>query len=57
MRAQLMNTRGELVEDFLIDWGRHSTHILNSVSPAMTCSMPFADYVFNEAETRGYLQS
>jgi L-2-hydroxyglutarate oxidase LhgO len=57
IRAQLMNTRGELVEDFLIEWGKHSIHILNSVSPGMTCSMPFADYVFNEAETRGYLQS
>jgi L-2-hydroxyglutarate oxidase len=56
IRAQLMNTRGELIEDFLVEWGNHSIHVLNSVSPGMTCSMPFAEYVFNEAQSRGYLQ-
>lgn len=55
IRAQLLNDRGELVDDFVLEWGRSSIHVLNSVSPGMTCAMPFADYVVRQAEERGYL--
>lgn len=46
IRAQLVNTRKmELVNDFLIENGDRSTHVLNAVSPAFTCSLPFAEHV------------
>jgi len=46
MRAQLLDKRRlELVQDFVIEGDRHSTHVLNAVSPAFTCAFPFADFV------------
>jgi len=55
IRAQLLNDRGELVDDFVLEWGHSSIHVLNSVSPGMTCAMPFAEYVVGQAIDRGYL--
>ena len=55
IRAQLLNYRGELVDDFVLEWGHSSIHVLNSVSPGMTCAMPFAEYVVGQAIDRGYL--
>lgn len=49
IRAQLLNTKtNELVQDFVIERGKNSIHILNAVSPAFTCSFAFAKYVVNE---------
>lgn len=49
IRAQLLDTeRNELVMDFIIEHAHHSTHILNAVSPAFTCSFAFAKYVVNQ---------
>ena len=49
IRAQLLNTKtNELVQDFVIEHGINSIHILNAVSPAFTCSFAFAKYVVNE---------
>jgi len=49
IRAQLLNTEtNELVQDFIIEHSSNSTHILNAVSPAFTCSFAFAEYVVNE---------
>lgn len=46
IRAQLLNTHtAELVNDFLLAPGPHSTHMLNAVSPAFTCSLPLAEHV------------
>ena len=46
MRAQLYDSQsGELVNDFLIQSGPSSVHVLNAISPAWTCSMPFASLV------------
>ncbi len=46
IRAQLANTRtAELVDDFVVEQGPRSTHVLNAVSPAFTCAMPFAEHV------------
>ncbi len=45
IRAQLLNTRTqELVQDFIIEHTSNSTHILNAVSPAFTCSFAFAEH-------------
>ena len=49
IRAQLLNTKtNELVQDFVVEHGKNSTHILNAVSPAFTCSFAFAKYIVNE---------
>ncbi|HJR77258.1 MAG TPA: L-2-hydroxyglutarate oxidase [Nitrospiraceae bacterium] len=46
IRAQLIDTRtAELLNDFLIEPGPRSTHVLNAVSPAFTSSLPFAEHV------------
>lgn len=46
IRAQLMNIRTRKLEmDFLLEGDTKSLHVLNAVSPAWTCSLPFADYV------------
>jgi len=46
IRAQLLNTTTkELVQDFVVEGDRHSIHVLNAVSPAFTCSFPFAAWV------------
>jgi len=50
IRAQLLDRRTRtLVMDFLIEGDAHSLHVLNAVSPAWTCSLPFADHVVAEA--------
>ncbi|RXK03743.1 L-2-hydroxyglutarate oxidase [Arcobacter sp. CECT 8989] len=51
IRAQLLNKKtNELVQDFVLEHSKNSTHILNAVSPAFTCSFAFAKYVVNEIE-------
>jgi len=46
IRAQLLNTTTkELVMDFVVEGDRRSVHVLNAVSPAFTCSFPFAAWV------------
>ena len=49
IRAQLLNVKtNELIQDFMVKHTHGSTHILNAVSPAFTCSFAFAEYVANE---------
>ena len=46
IRAQLLDTKTrKLVMDFLVEGDGSSTHILNAVSPAFTCSFPFAKMI------------
>lgn len=45
IRAQLVSKEGQLVEDLVLETTPRSLHILNAVSPALTCSLPFADYL------------
>lgn len=46
IRAQLVDERtAELLNDFVVEPGPRSTHVLNAVSPAFTSSFPFASYV------------
>jgi len=45
IRAQLINTDNSQLEmDFVIKGDHQSFHVLNAVSPAFTCAMPFATY-------------
>ncbi|MHB1664285.1 MAG: L-2-hydroxyglutarate oxidase [bacterium] len=46
IRPQLLNIKTkELIQDFLVESDDYSVHILNAVSPAFTCSFPFAEWV------------
>ncbi len=48
IRAQMVDATGKMVDDLLIIFKENSTHILNAVSPGMTCSLAFADYVVDQ---------
>jgi (S)-2-hydroxyglutarate dehydrogenase len=49
IRAQLLNTSTkELVQDFVVEGDSHTVHVLNAVSPAFTCSFPFAAWVVDQ---------
>jgi len=49
IRAQLLDKKtNELVQDFVVEGDDKSVHVLNAVSPAFTCSFPFADYVIEK---------
>lgn len=45
IRAQVVDDEGRLVDDLLTDETPRSFHVLNAVSPALTCSLPFADRI------------
>ncbi|OQW33481.1 MAG: FAD-dependent oxidoreductase [Nitrospira sp. SG-bin1] len=46
IRAQLLDIRKRKLEmDFVLEGDNRSMHVLNAVSPAFTCSLPFASYV------------
>ncbi|HEC67550.1 MAG TPA: L-2-hydroxyglutarate oxidase [Candidatus Desulfofervidus auxilii] len=46
IRAQLIDIKKKkLIMDFVVKRGENSVHILNAISPAFTCSIPFAKYV------------
>lgn len=48
IRAQLVTETGDLVKDPLFEHGPRSTHVLNAVSPGLTCSLPFGDHLAEE---------
>lgn len=45
IRAQLVARNGHLVDDLVIEATPRSLHLLNAVSPALTCSLPYADHI------------
>lgn len=51
IRAQLYDLeKGALEMDFKYEGDANSFHILNAVSPAFTCSMPFTAYLFDRID-------
>lgn len=51
IRAQLLNTETQQLEmNFILEGDKNSLHVLNAVSPAFTCSIPFASYVVDEIQ-------
>lgn len=53
IRAQLVNRKTKsLVMDFCIEGDNESMHVLNAVSPAFTCAIPFARHVADEIDSR-----
>jgi L-2-hydroxyglutarate oxidase LhgO len=54
IRAQLVDrANGTLEMDFVVEHGEHSTHVLNAVSPAFTCALPFGEMVAQQVEDAG----
>lgn len=50
IRAQLVDVeKGQLVQDFLIEKDKKSLHVLNAISPAFTCALPFSEHLADEA--------
>ncbi len=45
IRAHLVARDGRMVDDLVLEETVRSVHMLNAVSPALTCSLPFADHV------------
>ena len=51
IRAQLLNMETKSLEmDFVFEGDGRSFHVLNSVSPGWTCSIPFTEYMVDEIE-------
>ena len=50
IRAQLYDRRsGTLVQDFRLEQGEASTHVLNAISPAFTASFALADLILDQS--------
>ncbi|BCA54138.1 L-2-hydroxyglutarate oxidase [Nitrospira sp. KM1] len=46
IRAQLIDIKKRKLEmDFVLEGDKRSMHVLNAVSPAFTCSLPFSEHV------------
>jgi L-2-hydroxyglutarate oxidase LhgO len=53
LRAQLVDIeRNRLEMDFVLEGDERSLHVLNAVSPAFTCSLPFAEHVVKSISKR-----
>lgn len=53
IRAQLLDIKEKKLEmDFVVEGDDKSMHVLNAVSPAFTCSIPFSQYICNEIQSR-----
>jgi L-2-hydroxyglutarate oxidase LhgO len=51
IRAQLLDiTKKQLEMDFVLEGDNRSMHVLNAVSPAFTCSLPFASHVCDQID-------
>lgn len=51
IRAQLLHLKTRKLEmDFVLQGDRKSLHVLNAVSPAWTCALPFARHVCDKVE-------
>src|SRR5205823_10298380 len=44
-RAQVVNRAGELIDDIVVRESERTVHVLNAVSPGLTCSLPFGEYL------------
>jgi L-2-hydroxyglutarate oxidase LhgO len=45
IRAQLVDKRGRLVEDFVVEKSHNSVHVVNAVSPGWTSAIPFGRWI------------
>jgi L-2-hydroxyglutarate oxidase LhgO len=53
IRAQLYDVKKKKLEmDFCFEGDNHSFHVLNAVSPAFTCALPFASFLVDEIQNK-----
>ncbi|MCA1813343.1 MAG: L-2-hydroxyglutarate oxidase [Halobacteriales archaeon] len=45
IRAQVVSPQGELLDDLLLAEQEGAVHVMNAVSPGLTCSLPLAEHV------------
>jgi L-2-hydroxyglutarate oxidase len=50
IRAQAMNGRGQLLDDFLVRQAGNALHVLNAPSPAATSSFAIGEYLADAAD-------
>lgn len=51
IRPQLVNVKTRSLEmDYILEQDDNSMHVLNSISPAFTCSFAFAQYIVDQVE-------
>ena len=56
IRAQLINIKQRaLVMDFLYEGDDRSFHVLNTISPGWTCSIPFSAFLVDRLEEQAKL--
>ncbi len=51
-RAQMIDRDGHLVDDIVVRETDTAVHVLNAVSPGLTCSLPFGAHLARRAETK-----
>ena len=44
-RAQVVSRTGELIDDIVVREAERTVHVLNAVSPGLTCSLPFGRHL------------
>lgn len=52
VRAQLVDRAGHLLDDILVRKTDDAVHVLNAVSPGLTCSLPFGQDVARQAAAK-----
>jgi len=50
VRAQVVSRDGDLVKEPLFVEDENAVHVLNAVSPGLTCSLPFGDHLADRVE-------
>lgn len=50
VRAMALGADGEMIDDFKIEYGRRSLHVLNAPSPAATAALAIGEEIVNMAE-------
>jgi L-2-hydroxyglutarate oxidase LhgO len=43
-----VDKKGKLIDDFVVEKGENSIHILNAVSPGWTSALPFGRWIVDE---------
>lgn len=51
IRAQIVRDDGELIKEPLFVESDDAIHVLNAVSPGLTASLPFGDYLAERVES------
>lgn len=49
-RAQMVSRDGDLVMDLIVRETEHAVHVLNAISPGLTCSLPFGEHLADKVE-------